>query len=372
MGEILVTGGAGFIGSHLVGALLAAGERVRVLDNLDRSAHPDGAPGRLDPEAELLQGDVGDRAAVDRALKGVDRVIHLAGVLGSDEHSVGLRRAFEANSAGTATLLEGVMAHRDTVKRLVAASSMVVYGEGAYDCPDHGVLTPPLRSQEQLVAGAWEPRCPQCHAELSPLPISEEAPLRPTTVYGITKRDQEELVLVLGRAQDLETVALRYFNVYGPGQALNNPYTGVAAIFAARLLADRPPLVFEDGRQMRDLVHVADVVRATVSALDAPAAPGHAINVGTGRPLEIAQLARRLASVLGSTLEPELTGECRAGDIRHCYADITLGQRLLGFEATTTLDNGLAELEDWISGQAIDWAAGELALEALRERGLVA
>jgi dTDP-L-rhamnose 4-epimerase len=206
---------------------------------------------------------------------------------------------------------------------------------------------------------------------LAPVAITEDAPLRPTSVYGITKRDQEELVLVLGRAYEMETVALRYLNIYGARQALNNPYSGVAAIFAARLLADRPPLVFEDGRQIRDLVHVSDVVRATVSALDAPAAPGHAINVGTGRKLEVAELARRLASAMGSSIEPEVTGEFRAGDIRHCFADMTLARRLLGFEATTTLDNGLAELEEWVAGQPVDWGRGELALEDLRSRGLI-
>jgi len=368
---VLITGGAGFVGSHLVDALVAAGERVRVLDNLNPLAHPTGeAPSHLSGEAELIEADLRDRAAVERSLGGVDRVFHLGGVVGNGESMVQVRKAVDSNCGGTATLLEAVLERRDRVHRLVVASSMVVYGEGAYRCPVHGCAAAPLRELEQLRRREWEPLCGDCGRELEPAATDEETPLRPTSVYGITKRDQEELVLVLGRAYGLEAVALRYLNTYGPRQALGNPYTGVAAIFAARLLAGRRPVVFEDGRQLRDLVHVDDVVRATRAAMDAPGAPGHALNVATGRSVQIAELARRLASALGSRLEPELTGEFRAGDVRHCYAKVARARALLGFEAERSLEQGLPELAEWVGRQQVE-EGGDQALADLRARGLV-
>jgi dTDP-L-rhamnose 4-epimerase len=367
---VLVTGGAGFVGSHLVDALLERGERVRVLDNLDPLAHADGRRPHLSAEAELLVGDLRDPAAVARALEGVDRVLHLGGVVGNGESMVNVRRAVDHNAGGTATLIEALIERRDRIRRLVVASSMVVYGEGSYRCPDHGPLHPPLRPLEQLRRREWDLRCPGCGAPAEPVPTREDAPLRPTSVYGITKRDQEELVLVLGRAYGIAAVALRYLNVYGPRQALGNPYTGVAAIFAARLLNGRRPLVFEDGGQIRDLVHVSDVVRATLAAMDAPAAPGHAINVATGRRVRILDLAERLAAALGSELEPELTGEYRAGDIRHCFADVSRARELLGFEARLSLDEGLPELAGWVARHAVR-ERGDRAVADLRARGLV-
>jgi dTDP-L-rhamnose 4-epimerase len=367
---ILVTGGAGFIGSHLVDALVERGERVRVLDNLDPLAHPSGAPAHLSADAELVVGDVRDGELLARVLDGVDRVFHLGGVVGNGESMVNVRRAVDANCAGTATLLEAVLQRRDRVRRLVVASSMVVYGEGSYKCETHGETPAARRTGEQLRRRDWEPRCQACGSPLAPVPTREDAALRPTSVYGITKRDQEELALVLGRAYGLEAVALRFLNVYGPRQALGNPYTGVAAIFAARLLNGRRPLVFEDGEQIRDLVHVSDVVRATLAAMEAPAAPGQAINVATGRRVRVVELARKLAAALGSDLEPELSGEFRAGDIRHCFADVTRARELLGFQARRTLADGLPELAEWVAGQTAA-ERGDEALARLREHGLV-
>jgi dTDP-L-rhamnose 4-epimerase len=370
-GIVLVTGGAGFVGSHLVDALLAAGERVRVLDNLDPLAHPCGElPGHLDSNAEVQIGDLRDRLAVNRALEGVDRVFHLGGVVGNGESMVHVRKAVDVNAGGTATLLEAVIERRDRVRRLVAASSMVVYGDGAYRCPDHGDGAPPVRDRDRLLRREWEPVCAHCGRELRPLATAEDAPLRPSSVYGITKRDQEELVLVLGRAYGLETAALRYLNIYGPRQALGNPYTGVAAIFASRVRAGRRPTVFEDGGQMRDLVHVSDVVRATLAAMHEPGAVGTPLNVATGRGVTIAELAFRVAGALGSDLAPEVTGEFRAGDIRHCVADTSRARDALGFEATVALEEGLPELAEWVAGQTpVD--RGDEALADLRARGLV-
>jgi dTDP-L-rhamnose 4-epimerase len=367
---VLVTGGAGFVGSHLVDSLLAAGERVRVLDNLDPLAHASGQAEHLAPDAELIAADLRDRDAVDRALRGVDRVFHLGGVVGNGESMVNVRRAVEANAVGTATLLEAAIERRDSIRRVVVASSMVVYGEGSYRCERDGVVAPPLRSEEQLRARDWEARCPACGEPVAPVPTREDAPLRPTSVYGITKRDQEELALVLGRAYGLETVALRYLNVYGPRQALANPYTGVAAIFAARVLNGKPPRVFEDGGQLRDLVHVSDVVAATRAAMTAPGAPGHAINVATGDRVSVLELARSVAGALGSDLEPDVTGEYRAGDIRHCFADTERARRLLGFEAARDLAGGLPELAEWVATQRVE-ERGDRAVAELRSLGLV-
>lgn len=370
MSCVLVTGGAGFIGSHLVDALLARGARVRVLDCFDVLAHPDGERA-LPPDAELLRGDLRDPAAVDRALEGVAEVLHLGGAVGNGESMLNVRRAVEANVTGTATLLEGVLARRDAVRRLVLASSMVVYGEGAYACPEHGEIAPAPRAPARLRAREWEPPCPHCGRALTPVPVREDFILRPRSVYGVTKRDQEELALVLGDAYGLETVALRYLNVYGPRQALGNPYTGVAAIFAARILAGRRPVVFEDGGQLRDLVHVADVVAATLAAMDAPAAPGHALNVATGRRTRVLDLAHLLAAALGSELEPEVTGEFRAGDIRHCLADPSRARELLGWEARRELADGLPELAAWVAEQTVSADRGDAALAELRAHRLV-
>ena len=371
MSTVLVTGGAGFIGSHLVDVLVAAGERVRVLDNLDPLAHPSGElPGHANPGAEYVIADLRDAEAVGRTLAGVDRVFHLGGVVGNGESMVNVRRAIDVNAVGTATLMEAVLERRDAIRRLVCASSMVVYGDGAYRCPRHGDGAPPVRSAERIGLQLWEPVCGHCGRELEPIPTTEDARLQPASVYGISKRDQEELVLVLGRAYGLETVALRYLNTYGPRQALGNPYTGVAAIFAARVLRGRRPMVFEDGRQLRDLVHVTDVARATALAMDAPGAPGHAMNVATGRGLRVAELAERIATALGSPLAPDVTGAFRAGDIRHCVADAGRASELLGFEAAVTVEEGLPPLAEWVATQDPD-ERGDEALEELRRRGLV-
>jgi dTDP-L-rhamnose 4-epimerase len=367
----LVTGGAGFIGGHLVDALLAAGERVRVLDNLDPLAHPSGEPpAHLPGDAELIRGELADAEAVAAALEGCDRVYHLGGIVGNGESMVNVRKAVDANSGGTATLLEQVIERRGEIRRLLVASSMVVYGEGSYRCPSHGLLAPPLRPTAQLRERRWEPLCPECGAELEPVPVREDRPLRPTSVYGITKRDTEELALVLGEAYGFEATALRYLNVYGPRQALGNPYTGVAAIFSARLLSGKAPLVFEDGNQIRDLVHVSDVVAATRAAMDAPAAPGRAFNVATGRQVRIAELAATLAELLAPELEPEITGEFRAGDIRHCFADTGAAREALGFEAAVSLEEGLPELAEWVASQTVT-ERGDEAVADLRARGLL-
>jgi dTDP-L-rhamnose 4-epimerase len=368
--RVLVTGGAGFIGSHLVDALLARGDEVRVLDNLLPQAHPTGKARFLAKEAELQVGDLRDRAAVDRALEGVTSVFHLGGLVGNGQSMIHIREYVDANSAGTATLLEAMVARRAQFARLVMSSSMVVYGDGAYACPAHGAVRAE-RPEARLVARAWEPICPRCGAEVVPLATAEDHPLYPTSTYGISKRDQEELSLVIGRAYRLPTVALRYLNTYGSRQALSNPYTGVCAIMMTRMLNGRPPTIFEDGGQLRDLTHVSDVVRANLAAEAAPEAALYlAYNVGTGRSVRVLDIAHALARSIGVPSEPQVTGEFREGDIRHCFADVSRARRLLGWEARISFDEGVGELAAWAAGeQPVDRT--EAANAELRERRIL-
>jgi dTDP-L-rhamnose 4-epimerase len=350
--RVLVVGGAGFIGSHLVDALLARGHRVRVLDDLLPQAHPTGTARWLSKEAELVVGDVRDRSIVDRVLEGVEVVFHQAGMVGNGQSMYDVRRYTDVNAVGTATLIEAMLARRSHFRRLVVASSMVVYGDGAYRCEEHGLLDRALRPRERLDAHAWEPICPSCRCEVVPAPTREDHPLHPTSTYGISKLAQEQLALVLGRAHGLPTIALRYLNTYGSRQAMSNPYTGVAAILAARLLNARAPILFEDGGQLRDFTHVSDVVRANLAAADARERALYLpFNIGTGKRTRIIDVARAIAAGLGVDIAPALPGEYREGDIRHCFADVSRARDLLGWEARVRFEEGIADLVAWARGE---------------------
>jgi dTDP-L-rhamnose 4-epimerase len=364
----LVTGGAGFIGLHLVRRLVEQGDEVVVLDSLETQVHG-GRPPSLPEGVRLIHGDVEDAELVDRALEGVGRVVHLAAAVGVGQSMYEIARYVRQNTLGTARFLERLVAHEPLPERLVVASSMSIYGEGEYVCPVHGEVAPQPRSEEQLLARRWECLCPHCGRELGPRGTSETKPLIPTSIYAITKRDHEEMCLIIGSAYGVPTVALRFFNVYGPGQALSNPYTGVAAIFAARLLNGHPPLVFEDGHQSRDFIHVSDIVEGIVLALDARDAVGQAINLGTGRPTTVDDVARVLAEELAVEIDPVRTGQYRAGDIRHCYANPARAEELLGFSASTRFEDGIRDLVAWLADQkAVDRV--DQATSELLERGL--
>jgi dTDP-L-rhamnose 4-epimerase len=368
--KVLVTGGAGFIGSHLVDGLLAAGHQVVVLDSLERQVHPNGSwPAYLNPEAEWRQGDVQDPEAVRQALAGVEAVYHLAAVVGVGQSMYEVRRYVAGNCLGAATLLEEVVAVRDRLRKLVVASSMSIYGEGRYLDRAGRPITPPLRSEEQLARHDWNVYGPDGEPA-TPIPTDEEKLPQPASVYAVSKRDQEELFLAVGRAYGIPTVALRFFNVYGPRQALTNPYTGVAAIFSARLLAGRPPVVYEDGEQTRDFVHVSDIVQANLLALTRAEADGQALNVGSGRAVTIRTVAETLARVLGRPIAPVLAGQYRTGDIRHCFADLSRARRLLGYEPRVSFEEGMAQLAAWVAEQPPDDRFEE-ARRALEERRLV-
>jgi dTDP-L-rhamnose 4-epimerase len=369
--KVLITGGAGFIGSHLADRLLADGNEVRALDNLDPQVHPEGErPEYLDPEVELQAGDVRDHDAVRRALDGVDAVVHFAAAVGVGQSMYEIERYTSINAIGAAVVLEEAIERRDAVRKLLVASSMSIYGEGQYLNPRTGEtgLAPWLRSEQQLAAREWDLRGDD-GTPLEPEPTAETKPLRPTSIYAINKRDHEEMFLVSGAAYGIPAVALRFFNVYGERQSLSNPYTGAAAIFSSRLLNDRPPLVFEDGRQTRDFIDVRDIARCCVLALTDDGADGRTLNVGTGVPISIAAVAETIARGLGKEIEPELVGKYRAGDIRHCYADTSLAQQLLGFRAEIPFEDGMQDLLAWLEGREAEDSV-DAAREALVARGL--
>jgi dTDP-L-rhamnose 4-epimerase len=362
-GTALITGGAGFIGSHAARELLEHGYRVRALDDLNPQVHEDGRPpSYLDPEVELIVGDVRDPDAVRRALDGADVVLHLAARVGVGQSMYEIAEYTSVNAVGTGILLEALLDH--PVERLVVASSMSVYGEGRYIDGAGKRVEDVERPRAQLERGEWEP------AGLRPVATPEVKQPSLSSIYALGKYDQERMCLLFGGAYNVPTVALRFFNVYGPYQALSNPYTGVLAIFAGRLLNGRPPLIYEDGNQRRDFVSVHDVARACRLAVERPETGGRVVNVGSGESVSVLEIAERLGSVLGrADVEPEVTGKYRVGDIRHCFADVGLAARVLGYEPAVTLANGMAELAEWLEGEAatdrVDSAAAELATRGL-------
>lgn len=367
---VLITGGAGFIGSHLADALLRRGDRVRVLDHLDSQVHGEGQrrPEYLDGDVELIVGDVRDPEAVTRALEGIDTVFHLAACVGVGQSMYDVERYTDVNNRGTAVLLEALV--KRPVEALVVASSMSVYGEGLYRDRRGSITSGQERTIEQLRSRQWEVMDAAGQA-LTPVATPESKQPALASVYALSKYDQERLCLMIGRAYSIPTVALRLFNVYGARQALSNPYTGVLAIFASRLLNGKAPLVNEDGQQRRDFVSVRDVAAACCLAMEkASDTAGHVFNVGSGRNYTVLDIGRRLAEVLGKPgIQPEVTGKYRVGDIRHCFADISLARELLGYEPGVEFEDGLVELAQWLEGRiAVDrvqQAAAELSARGL-------
>lgn len=366
--QILITGGAGFIGSHLADDLIDRGHRVRVLDNLAPQVHGAGAvrPPYLNDGVELVRGDVRDATEVRRALDGVDAVFHFASAVGVGQSMYEIEHYTSTNNLGTAVLLQELVDRR--VQRLIVASSMSLYGEGLYRTVNGDLVGGGERPLEQLRVADWEVR-DEDGQPLTPVPTPETKSPCLSSVYALSKFDQERLCLMIGRAYDIPTVALRFFNVYGTRQSLSNPYTGVLAIFASRLLNGNPPLIFEDGLQRRDFVSVHDVVQACRLALDAPRAPGQAFNVGSGHSYSVLEIATMMSAVLGKAIEADVCGKYRVGDIRHCFADITLAREVLGYAPAVPLEDGLMELAEWLEGQAaddrVDAASRELAARGL-------
>jgi len=361
--RVLVTGGAGFIGSHLVDALAKEGHQVRVLDRLEEQVHEGKTPLYLNQDAEYLWGDLRDHDALRRALRDIEVLFHEAACVGVGQSMYQIEKYVSANVLGTACLLDVIVNARLRLKKLIVASSMSLYGEGLYQCAGCGPVFPALRPEGQLQKRQWEMTCPRCQRDVQPNATSEDKPPAPTSVYAVSKRDQEELCLAVGRSYKIPTVALRYFNVYGPRQSLSNPYTGVCAIFSARIKHGNPPLIFEDGKQSRDFIHVADIVRANLLVMDDPQADYEAFNVGTGRPVTILDIANTLTQLYQATVHPLIVQKYRAGDIRHCYAEITKIRRV-GFDPQVSLHDGLRDLVEWgkreVAEDRVEAAAKEL------------
>lgn len=369
-GSVLITGGAGFIGSHLADELLRHGYRVRVLDSLVPQVHGPGGkrPSYLDPEVELVKGDVRDQALVRKALEGTEAVFHLAAMVGVGQSMYEMEKYTSVNNVGTAVLLEA-MAHAKGERKLIVASSMSIYGEGRYRDSRGRFYDDVMRPVEQLQQGSWEP-CNRESERLVPVATPEEKAPSLASVYALSKYDQERMALIVGNCYRIPVIALRFFNVYGTRQALSNPYTGVLAIFASRLMNGNSPRIFEDGRQQRDFVSVHDVVTACRLALEVDQRHAQLFNIGSGANISVLEVLERFCQVLGCrTIEPEITGNYRAGDIRHCFADIGTARSVLGYVPRVPFEEGLAELADWLDGEVavdrVSEAHAELAVRGL-------
>ncbi len=369
--RVLVTGGAGFIGSHLVDSLIKSGHKVRVFDNLEPQVH---GPKRRKPEylseaAKFIRGDVRDEESLRKALEGVEVVVHLAARVGVAQSMYQIRDYVETNTLGTANLLDALIREPKQVEKLIVASSMSGYGEGSYECKDCGVVYARMRTESQLESKDYDMYCPNCGELVYPIPTGEDKPFQPESVYAISKKDQEELCMAVGKAYGIPTVALRYFNVYGPRQSLSNPYTGVCAIFSSRIKNNQPPLVYEDGLQTRDFTSVHDIVRATQLVLKNSDTDYQIFNVGTGKPTSVLEIAQVLIKLYGKDLEPEIVGKARKGDIRHCYADISK-IKSFGFSPKIDLEQGMKELVEWgIGAESRDKSAN--ATDELEKKQLL-
>ena len=368
-GTVLITGGAGFIGSHVATELLRSGYHVRVLDSLVTQVHGETPerPAYLNKDVEFILGDVRNPEVLDEALSGVEAVYHFVALVGVGQSMYQIAEYTSVNNLGTAALLERLVKH--PVKKLIVASSMSVYGEGLYRKPDGADYPHAFRTAKQLKAHLWEMVTPE-GAPLVPVPTPESKQPSLASVYALSKYDQEQMCLIIGRAYGLPTVALRFFNAYGPFQSLSNPYTGVLAIFASRLMNNKRPIIFEDGQQLRDFVSVYDVAQACRLALETPGAQDLTFNVGSGESITVANVAKKLSAVLGKSLDPEVTAKYRVGDIRHCYPDITLAREVLGYQPKVTLEAGMRDLAAWLEMQTAHDRFNEMRDE-LSSRGLV-
>ncbi|MFC1736970.1 NAD-dependent epimerase/dehydratase family protein [Candidatus Hydrogenedentota bacterium] len=368
--KILVTGGAGFIGSFLVDALVEKGHEVTIFDNLEPQIHPDGnPPDYLNSDARFVQGDVRDYDAFKEEILKADVIFHEAAAVGVGQSQYQIKHYMDVNTGGTANLLDVLANNKHNVRKVLVAASMTGYGEGAYWCEKCGKVRPRLRTVDDITPD-WSMKCPKCGVTVEQTPISEDDVRYCNSVYGYSKRDQEDLVLSIGQIYELPVVAFRYFNVYGPRQSLSNPYTGVGAIFLSRLMNDNTPVIYEDGRQTRDFINVRDIVRANIMCMESAAADYQVFNLGSGVGTEIGELARILARLVGKDIEPDITNHFRKGDIRHCTADITKIKGAVGFEPEIAFEQGIAELYEWSRGQEPE-DKFEQATRELKDRGLV-
>ena len=370
--DVLVTGGAGYIGSHLVDALVARDYRVTVLDNLEPQVHRSGTwPSYANPRATYVRGDVRDRSVLEPLVLAAGAVVHFGAAVSVGQSMYQIDRYVDVNTRGTALLLDILVNAKHRVQKVVVASSIGVYGEGAYRCATHGAVAPTIRPEAQLAARDWEQRCPVCHEHVVSIPTDESKPLYRDNIYSMTKYHQEEMVLLIGKTYGIPAVAPRFFNVYGPRQSLSNPYAGVAAIWLSRLLNGRQPVVFEDGGQLRDFVSIHDVVDCLLLMIEKSGADFLPVNVGSGDTVTILEIAALLRRLLGVDIEPQVTQTGRRFDIRHNTADITRARETLGFEPKVSLEQGFSELIEWarttpdVAEDFFDRALDELSRKGL-------
>lgn len=368
--KILITGGAGFIGSHLTDTLIKRGYSVRILDNFEEQVHPSGKkPSYLNRRAELYIGDIRNIDDLNKALLNIDGVFHEAAAVGVGQSQYEIKRYVDVNVGGTANLLDILINGKHKVKKVIVTTSMTGYGEGNYQCISCGIVRPSARGENQLQIKQWEPLCPKCHKVVKPVKTDEAAVQHCQNIYALTKKMQEDMILNIGKTYNLPCVALRCFNVYGPRQSLSNPYTGVTAIFISRLKNNKRPKVYEDGLQTRDFISVYDVVTANILALEKNTADYQALNIGSGKPITIKEVAITLAKLLGKNILPQISQEYRKNDVRHCYADISLVEKLLGWEPKISFKRGMNDLIAWAGHEeALDKT--DIAMQNLKQKGL--
>lgn len=371
--KVLITGGAGFIGAHLTSRLLDLGHQVVILDNFLPQVHG----GRVELEqnlrgrAALLIGDIADPAIVEAAMDTAEAVVHLAAETGTGQSMYEVARYSRTNLQGTSELFEKIVKRPGQIQRFVCASSRAIYGEGAYTCAEHGLVFPCSRTATEKIAGVFDPECPQCGSDCTPHSTPENAPLTPTSFYGLTKLVQEQMTMLFGAALKIPSIALRFQNVYGPGQSLTNPYTGILAIFSNLARCGKPIRIFEDGRESRDLVFIDDVVTAIVQALLVPVSGCYVLNVGSGVPTTVLEVAQLVNAYFGGRSEIRITGEFRQGDIRHGFADLTEVTRLLAFRPRWNFASGLERFLCWASQFPPSVGGYELSLTEMRSKGFL-
>lgn len=371
MKHILITGGAGFIGSNLTKKLLQKGHRITILDNLSPQIHGDGAQFSSSEGVRFMKGDVRNKEDWEKALEGVDVIVHLAAETGTGQSMYEVYKYVDSNIGGTALMLDYLVNHSHHVKKVIVASSRAIYGEGKYQCPNHGVLYPESRRDEELTAGQFDPVCLQCGSTLQVMATDEESKIHPASVYGITKLNQEQMVLNVCGSVNIPAVAFRYQNVYGPGQSLKNPYTGILSIFSTLIRNGKDINVFEDGLETRDFVYIDDVVAATVMGIESSNTGQQVFNVGSGVPTSVLEVAQKLKDLYKADINITVTGNYRIGDIRHNVADLKKVKEGLGFTPSWSFDQGITEFSKWVLAQEINPDKYDESISQMKERGLL-
>lgn len=376
MNTILITGGAGFIGSNLAKKLITKGYEVRVLDNLSPQIHGNNPTEStlyksIINDVTFIYGTVTNKDDWRNALKGVDIVVHLAAETGTGQSMYEVEKYTDVNVRGTSLFLDILANEKHQVKKMIVASSRSIYGEGKYSCDNHRIVYPTERAEADMLLGDFNAKCPNCNKSVTLMATDEESKIHPSSIYGITKQMQEQMFLVMGKSLDIPAVAFRYQNVYGPGQSLSNPYTGILSIFSTQIRNNNGIQIFEDGKESRDFVHISDVVDATILGIEKDQANNQVFNVGTGRAIDVLEVAQTLIKAYGIDVPVEITAKFRLGDIRHNYADLSKIKERLGFEPKISFEKGISQFTNWVLSQKIEEDNLEKSLKEMKEKGLL-